>query len=69
MEAALALKEYAIHGLKVRKLIAHCDRQNENSEKLMQKIGLQRENTIGIRQYPDERGMGEELTYSHVIKD
>lgn len=68
-EAALALKAYAVDVLKISKLIAHCDRKNINSEKIMQKIGLQKEEMIGNRQYPDERGIGEEFTYSLVISE
>ncbi|MBS5726060.1 MAG: GNAT family N-acetyltransferase [Clostridiales bacterium] len=63
LEAALALKAYAIDTLKIRKLIAHCDSKNVNSARLMEKIGMKREDLVGTRQYPDSRGTSEEFTY------
>lgn len=67
-EAALAVKDFAIRHLKVKKITAYCDSRNINSARVMERIGLTFESR-GERQYPDERGTAEELKYSCVIAD
>lgn len=49
-EAAAALKEFAVTGLKLGKLVAHCDKRNTASAQVMEKIGLVLEQE-GIREY------------------
>lgn len=68
-EAALAIKQYAIDTLRVKKLLAHCDNENHESEKLMQRIGmhLEAEAEKGTRQYPDARGTSGEYTYALYV--
>jgi len=41
-EAALALKEFAIIELKIKKIVAHCDSRNIASIRVMEKIGLEK---------------------------
>ncbi|ODM28110.1 GCN5 family acetyltransferase [Clostridium sp. Bc-iso-3] len=67
-EAALAIKEFAMKQLKVKKLVAHCDCRNLNSVHVMERIGLSFDSK-GERKYPDERGMAREFKYSCVIID
>ena len=64
LEAALAAKQIAIETLKIKKLVAHCDHRNKNSEKLMLAIGMTLESSDGVRTYPDGRGSAGELKYS-----
>lgn len=67
LEAALALKDFAINELKVLKLTAHCDCRNINSYRLMEKIGLKLESDDGMRTYPKSGETSKELIYSLVI--
>ncbi|MDO9629559.1 MAG: GNAT family N-acetyltransferase [Acholeplasmataceae bacterium] len=69
-EAALALKEFAIIELKVKKLIAHCDSRNISSMRVMEKIGLKKaELTKNVRR---DKKSGEyiydELRYELLIE-
>lgn len=61
-EAASALMGYAVNVLEYRRIVAHCDARNERSQRLMEKLGMQRvrEQT---RTYPDERGTAVEYKY------
>ena len=63
-EAALAVKEFALKDLKVRKLTAHCDYRNQPSFRLMEKIGLTLSNDTGTRTYSRTQETVKELTYS-----
>jgi Acetyltransferases, including N-acetylases of ribosomal proteins len=65
-ESAFAIKEFAIHQLKVKRLVAYCDSRNLNSAHVMEKIGLSVESK-GERQYFDQRGLADELKYSCVV--
>lgn len=67
LEAALAIKDFAINTLKVQKIVAHCDYRNISSYKLMQKIGMTLENNTGTRTYPKNNETVQELTYSLSI--
>lgn len=51
-EAALAIKDFAIHTLRIPRLVAHCDYRNLASYTVMQKIGLRLVNDTAKRQYP-----------------
>lgn len=64
LEAARAVRDFALRDLKLPLLRAHCDSRNTASEKLMKKLGLRREPGEGRRQYPDERGFSGEYVYS-----
>lgn len=63
-EAALAIKDFALHTLRLKKIIAQCDYRNEPSHKLMEKIGLRPESDNGIRVYAKRNETARELTYS-----
>lgn len=39
-EAAMAIKDFCIHDLKLKRIIAHCDSQNTGSYRVMETIGL-----------------------------
>ena len=61
-EAARAVMDYAVNTLGYPRIVAHCDARNLPSQKLMEKLGMQRvrEQT---RTYPDERGTAVEYKY------
>ncbi len=41
VEAALAVKQFAVEQLKPNRLTAHCDKRNQISAKVMERIGLE----------------------------
>ena len=51
LEAALAVRNYAIQKLGVMRLVAHCDDRNEPSWRLMEKLNFRREDANGSRTY------------------
>ncbi len=63
-EAALAVEEFAVRKLRVRKLIAHCDFRNRPSYRLMERLGLTLEDDTGTRTYPKTGETARELMYS-----
>ena len=67
-EAAIAIKDFAINELKVKKLTANCDYRNADSYKLMEKIGLKPESDNGIRTYHKTGETARELVYSMFVK-
>ena len=67
VEAALAIKDFALNVLKLQKLVAHCDYRNTASSNLMQKIGMTLEDDTGTRTYPKNNETVQELTYSFSI--
>jgi acetyltransferase, GNAT family len=67
IEAALAIKDFALNVLKLQKLVAHCDYRNIASSNLMQKLGMTLENDTGTRTYPKNNETVQELTYSLSI--
>lgn len=67
LEAALAIKDFAINTLKVKKLTATCDYRNVGSYNLMNKIGLKLEKDNGVRTYAKNNETVKELNYSLVI--
>lgn len=48
-EAALAVKEFAANGLRLKRLVAHCDSRNIASYRVMEKIGLALERDDNVR--------------------
>lgn len=64
LEAAQAVRDFAVGQLKVKKLMATCDARNRASYSLMEKLGLRREHGVTTRQYYKRDEAGEELTYS-----
>lgn len=66
-EAAMALKDFALNILQVKKLTANCDYRNIASSHVMEKIGLKLESDNGIRVYPKKNETVRELTYSLVV--
>ena len=67
-EAALAIKNFALRTLQVKKIIAICDYRNERSYHLMEKIGLKLENDNGIWEYPKRNESVRALIYSIVVE-
>lgn len=63
-EAAMAIKDFAVNTLQVKRLAANCDYRNTASSRVMDKIGLKLENDNGIRVYPKKNETARELTYS-----
>lgn len=61
-EAARALMDYAVNVLGYQCIAAYCDGRNLPSQRLMEKLGMQRvrEQT---RTYPDDRGTAVEYKY------
>lgn len=66
-EAARAILDFAVHRLKVKKVVAHCDARNLPSCRVMQKIGLSLERDDGVRRYKDSEEEVPELMYSFVV--
>lgn len=64
LEAALAVKDFALNVLRVKKLIATCDCRNTASYRLIEKLGLKLENDNGTRFYPKKNETARELTFS-----
>lgn len=67
-EAAIAVKDFAVHTLGQTQLRAHCDTRNVASARVMEKLGFVRVGE-GPRQYPDERGEAREYTYLWHLDD
>lgn len=67
-EAALAIKDFALNTLHLKKIIAQCDYRNEPSRKLMEKIGMQLESDDGNRTYAKRNETARELTYSLTVE-
>ena len=68
LEAAHAVKDFALNNLHLKKLIAKCDYRNVSSYRLMERIGLKFESENGTRFYPKRNEVQKELTYSFVVK-
>ena len=68
-EAAMAIKQFAMDKLKVKKLTANCDDRNRDSFQLMERIGLVLEKSNGTRTYPRTLETAGELTYSLTISE
>lgn len=66
-EAAMALKDFALNILQVKKLTANCDYRNIASSRVMEKIGLKLESDNGIRVYPKKNETARELMYSFTV--
>lgn len=62
-EAAKALMDFSFNELGLRKLIAHCDRRNKASARVMQKIGMTLESE-GTRKYTKTGEVAGEYKYS-----
>lgn len=67
-EAALALKDFVINILHVKRIVAHCDARNAPSYRLMEKIGLTLESDGAPRVYPKTGETATERTYSLNVK-
>lgn len=66
-EAAMALKDFALNILQVKKLTANCDYRNIASSRVMEKIGLKCESDNGVRVYPRKNETVQELMYSLIV--
>lgn len=66
-EAAMALKDFALNILQVKKLTVNCDCRNIASSRVMEKIGLKLESDNGIRVYPRRNETAHELMYSFIV--
>lgn len=67
-ESAKALIDFAVDGLGLKKIIAHCDTENIGSYRLMEKLGMKRTSLIGGRKNrsSDEERM--EYQYELIIR-
>lgn len=63
-EAAIAIKDFALNILHLKKLVAQCDYRNAPSSRIMEKIGLKLESDYGVRTYIKRNETARELTYS-----
>lgn len=68
LEAALAIKDFALNVLHLKKIIAQCDYRNTPSYRLMEKIGLKLESDNGTRTYAKNNETARELTYSLTVE-
>lgn len=68
LEAAFAVKDFALNVLSVKKIIAHCDHRNAASYRLMEKIGLKLESDNGTRFYPKKNETARELTFGLTVE-
>lgn len=68
LEAAKALKNFALNTLHLKKITAQCDYRNEPSYRLMEKIGLKLESDNGTRIYAKRKETARELTYSLIVE-
>lgn len=66
-EAAMAIKNFTLNILQVKKLTANCDCRNIASSRIMEKIGLELESNTGIRIYPRNNESVHELVYSLTV--
>lgn len=63
-EGLLAVKEFALNVLGLKKIIGRCDYRNTIAAHLMEKIGMHLEDDTGTRTYLGEAEPVPELTYS-----
>ena len=68
IEAASALKEYAINTLGIRKFIAHCDARNSGSYGVMERLGMTLKDSYGGRKNKCSDEECTELLYELVIE-
>ena len=68
-ESAAALRDFALHTLKLPRLVAHCDARNAASARVMEKIGMTLEDDTGMRQYQSRPETARELRYALVRAD
>lgn len=68
LEAALAIKDFALNVLRLKKIIAQCDYRNEPSYRLMERIGLKLESDDGTRVYTKRNETARELTYGLTVE-
>lgn len=66
-EAAMALKDFALNTLHLKRLTAGCDRRNTASSRVMEKIGLKLESDDVIRVYPRTNETARGLRYSLTV--
>lgn len=69
LEAALAVRNYAIQKLGVMRLVAHCDDRNEPSWRLMEKLNFRLEDANGSRIYAKTGEEAVERTYALMVAD
>lgn len=67
-EAALAVKDFALNALHLKRIVAQCDYRNDPSRKLMEKIGMQLKSDDGTRIYVKKNETARELTYSLTVE-
>lgn len=67
-ESVLAIKDFALNVLHLKRLIAQCDYRNEPSSRLMEKLGLKLESDGGIRTYIKRNETARELTYGLTVE-
>ena len=68
-EAAMAIKDFAINKLKLKRLFAHCDIANTGSYRVMEAIGLTRISDDQIRYNKSSKTPSYELCYELKVED
>lgn len=68
LEAARAVKDFALNVLHLKKIFAQCDYRNTPSSCLMGKIGMKLESDNGVRTYVKRNETARELTYSLTVE-
>ena len=66
-EAAMALKDFVLNILQVKRLTANCDYRNTAPSRVMEKIGLKLESDNGVRVYHKKNETARELTYLLIV--
>lgn len=66
-EAAIALKDFALNTLHVKRLTAGCDCRNTASSRVMEKVGLKLESDDVVRVYPRTNETARGLRYSFIV--
>lgn len=67
-ESALAIKDFALNTVHLKKLVAQCDHRNAPSYRLMERIGLKLESDDGLRTYLKRKETARELTYGFTVE-
>lgn len=67
-EAASEIMKFAIQELHIRIMIAHCDSENSNSSRVMEKLGMSFVSRTGGRKNRASDEEREELMYSFEVK-
>ena len=67
-EAAVAVMEFAVKTLGVKRIVAHCDAENAASARVMEKLGLTLEDGTGLRINRSAKPQSRELLFSFTVE-